>query len=118
MNCFIIDTRKMAAAALTLFAAGVVHAQSLIISTVAGYSGKGSNDGVGSGALFQNPQGVAVDAAGNVYVADTGNTTIRMITAAGASSTIAGTPGVTGSLDATGPTASFNQPAGIALDNV
>jgi sugar lactone lactonase YvrE len=118
MKYFVIDTRRVTAAALVLFAAGAVHAQSLIISTLAGYAGKGSNDGVASGALFLNPQGVAVDAAGNVYVADTGNNTIRMVTTAGVSSTIAGTPGVTGSLDATGPAASFNQPAGIALDNV
>ncbi len=83
---------------------------------MAGYAGKGSADGMGSGALFFNPQGVAVDGAGNVYVADSANNIIRKLTPAGVSSTLAGTAGVTGSTDATGASASFNQPSGIALD--
>lgn len=116
MKFFRVKTWVILTAGLMLAGAGAVRAQSLIISTVAGYAGKGSNDGVGSGALFQNPQGVAVDGAGNVYVADTGNNTIRVITAAGVSSTLAGTPGVAGSADGTGASASFNQPAGLALD--
>jgi sugar lactone lactonase YvrE len=93
-----------------------LQAQPLLITTVAGYAGEGSTDGVGSGALFVNPQGVAIDAAGNVYVADTGNNTIRMITSAGVSSTLAGLAGQSGSADGTGAIARFNQPAGIALD--
>ncbi len=100
-----------------LLAAIAAHAQSLNISTVAGYAGKGSADGMGGGALFFNPQGVAVDGAGNVYVADSGNNTIRVITPAGISSTLAGLPGVSGSSDGTGANALFNQPSGIALDS-
>ena len=87
-------------------------AQPLIITTVAGYAGKGSADGVGSGALFMNPQGVAIDAAGNVYVADTGNNTIRMITSAGVSSTLAGSAGASGSADGAGSIASFQSTGG------
>ncbi len=90
--------------------------QPLLITTVAGYAGKGSADGTGNSALFFNPQGMAVDGAGNVYVADTGNNTIRVITPAGVSSTLAGTAGVSGSADGAGAGALFNQPAGIALD--
>ncbi len=103
----------------TLFAmAGAValQAQPLLITTVAGFPGKGSADGLGSGALFFNPQGVAVDAAGNIYVADSGNNTIRMVTPAGVSTTLAGRTGVSGSADGTSTNAFFNQPSGIALD--
>ena len=81
------------ACGLGLLAALAVQAQPILITTVAGYAGKGSTDGSGSGALFYNPQGVAVDVAGNVYVADTGNNTIRVINTSGVSSTLAGRAG-------------------------
>jgi sugar lactone lactonase YvrE len=104
------------AVAVTVFAAMALPAQPLLITTVAGFAGKGSDNGAGAGALFNGPQAVAVDAAGNVFVADTGNNVIRVVTAAGVSSTLAGMPGVRGSADGLGTNASFNQPAGIALD--
>lgn len=48
------------------------------VTTVAGFSGKpGSSDGAGSSASFNAPYGIAVDAAGNVWVADSGNNRIR-----------------------------------------
>src|ERR1700752_4570652 len=93
----------------TAMSGAAIQAQPLLITTVAGYAGKGSTDGVGSGALFVNPEGVAIYAAGNVYVADTGNNTIRMITSGGVSSTLAGLAGQSGSADGTGATARFNQ---------
>ncbi len=104
------------ACGLGILAAVAAQAQPLLITTVAGYAGKGSTDGTGAGALFFNPQGVAVDGAGNVYVADSGNNTIRVVTSSGVSSTLAGTAGVSGSADGTGSSALFNQPSGIALD--
>ena len=64
---------------------------------------------------FNNPSGVAVDAAGNLYVADYGNNLIRKITAAGVVTTLAGS-GNAGSLNATGLLASFSQPKGITID--
>jgi sugar lactone lactonase YvrE len=88
------------------------------VSTFAGLAGvSGSADGTGSVARFYQPQGVAVDTAGNVYVADTGNYTIRKITSAGAVSTLAGSPGISGSTDATGGSARFYEPEGIAVNN-
>jgi sugar lactone lactonase YvrE len=85
-------------------------------STLAGRSPAGSADGVGSSVQFAGPAGVAVDANGNVYVTDSGNNTIRMITAAGVSSTIAGFPGSAGTNDGVGSNARFFSPQGIAID--
>jgi sugar lactone lactonase YvrE len=88
-----------------------------VVSTIAGTVGTtGSTDGPGSGAQFSYPKAVAVDAAGNVYVADTANNTIRRITASGVVSTIAGVPGVAGSTDGPVATALFNAPEGVAVD--
>src|SRR5665213_2875262 len=104
---------------INLLAAGLalsLPAQPLSITTIAGYPGKGFANGAGPGALFSTPQGVAVDGAGTIYVADTGNNIIRKVTSGGVSSTLAGTAGITGSSDGTGPAASFNQPSGIAVD--
>ena len=89
-----------------------------VVTTLAGTSGvTGSADGDGAAASFKYPYGVAADSAGNVYVADHGNSTIRKITSAGVVTTLAGTPGVTGSANGTGAAASFNQPDGIATDS-
>jgi sugar lactone lactonase YvrE len=68
------------------------------VTTFAGHAGEfGSANGIGSAALFGVPQGAAVDIAGNVYIADTFNHTIRKITPGGVVSTFAGRPGASGS---------------------
>lgn len=73
-----------------------------VVSTLAGTPGvQGSADGAGTAASFYSPRGVAVDASGNVYVADMGNNSIRKITPAGVVSTLA-----------TG----FSNPFGVAVD--
>ena len=59
---------------------------------------------------------MAVDTAGNVYVADTSNHLIRKISPAGVVTTLAGTVGAPGSTNATGTAASFNNPSGVAVD--
>ena len=87
------------------------------VTTFAGISGVGgSADGVGSAARFNAPQGIAVDSAGNVYVADTNNSTVRKITAAGTVTTIAGVAGQNGSLDGAGASARLNGPYAVAVD--
>lgn len=87
------------------------------VSTLAGSAsqGPGYADGTGSSAIFNNPQGVAVDAGGNLYVADTGNCVIRKITTGGVVSTLAGKGGTCGAVDGTGASAGFSQPLGVAM---
>lgn len=75
-----------------------------------------SFDGAGAAAQFYRPEAVAVDAAGNVYVADAWNHTLRKITPAGVVSTLAGLAGNPGSADGTNSKARFHRPAGIAVD--
>lgn len=86
-----------------------------VVTTFAGSSTAGNADGTGSAAGFNAPAGVAVDSSGNVYVADTGNHSIRKITSAGVVTTIAG-DGNASFLDANGTSAKFSSPTGIAVD--
>ena len=79
----------------------------------------GRNNGVGTNALFMYPRGIAVDAAGSVFVADDGNHLVRLITADGAVSTVAGGGAggaSSGSIDGVGTNALFNSPYGVAVD--
>jgi sugar lactone lactonase YvrE len=89
-----------------------------VVTTLAGLPGSfGSANGTGSTARFNLPSGVAVDSAGNVYVADTGNSTIRKVTSAGKVTTLAGAAGKTGSKNGTGSAARFLYPSGVAVDS-
>ena len=109
-NAYVADTDNDTIRKLVL-ASGAV-------TTLAGRAGVvGTNDGTGTAARFNGPSGLAVDAAGNLYVADTLNHTIREITPAGVVTTIAGTAGMSGSVDATGSAARFHGPQGLALDS-
>lgn len=102
--------------AVGLVAAFRAQAQSFNFTTLAGSALVGSADGVGAQAHFSSPGRVAVDGHGNVFVADRGNDTIRMITPAGVVTTVAGQAGVPGSTDATGTNALFNQPRSLAVN--
>jgi len=89
------------------------------VSTLAGSATGGSGsagyqDGLGTAAKFWTPNGVVVDAAGNVYVTDAGNFVIRKITPAGLVSTLAGS--VEGFADGPGSAAKFEHPSGPAID--
>jgi pimeloyl-ACP methyl ester carboxylesterase len=89
-----------------------------MVTTLAGSAGaSGTNDGTGSAARFYHPSGVAVDSVGNVFVADSGNNTIRKVTAAGVVTTTGGVAGVVGGADGLGSSAIFAGPAGIAVDS-
>ena len=87
-----------------------------VVTTVAGTPTYGSSDGTGSAAGFNKANALAVDASGNLYVADTANDTIRKVAPGGAVTTVAGSAGVTGSADGAGASARFNHPSGVAVD--
>ncbi len=91
----------------------------LVATTFAGTAdSSGTTNATGAAARFNNPFGTARDSAGNLYVADSANHTIRKITPAGVVTTFAGSPGVAGSADGTGAAARFNTPTGVAVDIV
>jgi len=87
------------------------------VTTLAGNDIRGYADGSGANASFYNPAGIAVDASGNVYVADSGNQLIRKINPNGFVSTIAGTVGVVGQTNGIGTAAEFGYPTGVAVDS-
>lgn len=111
-NIFIVDQgnhtiRKIAAAG--------------VVTTFAGSPGEeGSSDGIGNAARFNDPQSIVTDPNGNLFVADSGNHTIRKITPNGTVTTLAGLAGVTGNADGVGSAARFNRPQriGIAANGV
>ncbi|WP_229490274.1 gluconolaconase [Pseudoduganella namucuonensis] len=76
---------------------------------------EGYADGPGAQGRFHTPSGIAIDARGNLYVADTGNHAIRKVAPDGTVSTLAG-GGVAGSADGKGRAAQFNGPVGVAVD--
>jgi sugar lactone lactonase YvrE len=85
-------------------------------TTIAGAAGiSGSTDGPALSARFNAPAGIAVDGAGNVFVADTGNNMIRKLSADGTVSTFAGVMSA-GLADGVGAGARFNQPTALAFD--
>ena len=85
-----------------------------VVTTLAGAGFSGSLNGFGTSAWFNSPEGITTDGT-FIYVADTGNHSIRKITMAGAVTTVAGT-GQAGAIDGTGTSASFSSPRGITSD--
>jgi hypothetical protein len=88
------------------------------VSTVAGRHNEiGSDDGNAAQALFYQPTGIAADAAGNVYVADTENGTLRKLALASAQvTTLAGAAGYCAADDGVGTRARFCRPTGLIFD--
>src|SRR5260221_3019104 len=92
-----------------------------VVTTIAGVLGQsGSTDGTNSNARFFFPDGVAIDTNGTLFVADSGNNTIRKITPQGTNwvvRTIAGNLSGAGFTDGTNNKADFFEPTGIAVDS-
>ncbi len=87
------------------------------VTTLAGTAGaSGSTDGTGTASMFYDPYDITTDGT-YLYVADSGNNTIRKIViSSGAVTTLAGTAGASGSTDGTGTAARFHNPCGITTD--
>ncbi len=87
------------------------------VSTLAGQAQvSGAVNGSGTNALFNDPAGIAMDASGNYFIADSQNHAIRKITTNGVVTTFAGQLGGPGIANATGTNATFNTPSGLAFD--
>ena len=95
---------------------GVSFAAEYSFDTLAGLGMEGFEDAQGRDAKFNNPQGIAVDKAGTVYVADTGNSVIRKITPDGTVTNYVGVPGETGCIDGKVAVAKFDHPKGLTFD--
>jgi sugar lactone lactonase YvrE len=87
----------------------------VLITTLAGSGTPGFTNGTGLAASFNLPKGIAIDKAGNLFVADYLNAAIRKITPNGMVTTFAG--GTRGYLDSTGIFAQFGYISGIAFDS-
>jgi sugar lactone lactonase YvrE len=97
-----------------------VAAASGVMTTVAGdgTAGYSGDNGRATSAELNYPQGVALDAAGNIYVTDSGNHVVRMVNAAGIITTVAGN-GTRGGSGDSGPatSAEMSNPDGVAIDS-
>jgi sugar lactone lactonase YvrE len=89
-----------------------------MVSTIAGaYGVPGTTDDVGTNARFREPEGLAVDESGNLYIADVDNNTIRAFSiSTGAVTTLAGTAGTSGTTDGVGAAARFSKPKEMTYD--
>ena len=110
-NIFVVDNGDNTIRKVTL------TGTNWVVTTLAGLAGSsGSADDSGIAAGFNNPESVAVDSAGDLFVADWGNCTIRKVTPTGVVTTLAGLAGSSGNSDGTGSQARFAFPYGVAVD--
>jgi len=89
------------------------------VTTIAGAFGtRGTTDGPASGALFGEPEGIALDSSGNLYIADTDNNLIRVLdlTTNTVSTLAGGGPNGAGLVDGIGTAAEFNKPKSMRMD--
>jgi DNA-binding beta-propeller fold protein YncE len=94
-----------------------VDVQSASVTTIAGFSGVGAVDGNLQDAQFREPEGIVLDAARRMFIADTDNNTVRMIDlTSGTVTTVAGDPTLAGSTDGVGAAALFSKPRALAID--
>ncbi len=83
---------------------------------VTGFPGYSGDAGPAVGAALNSPEGLAVDSAGNLFIADTGNGAIRQVNASGTISTIAGGPKNTSEADGPALSSEVLQPHAVAVD--
>ena len=105
-NLYVVDSANHAIRKVT---------PSGLVTTLAGSGVDGFADGTGSAAQFSSPRGIVIDAAGVIYVADTGNNRIRKVTQAGVVTTLAGS--IQGFVNGTGADARFNMPGNIDINS-
>ncbi len=86
-----------------------------VVTTYAGGDSSGHVNGPRLTARFARPMGLAFDATGNLYVADTGNDVIRKIDTSGEVTTLAGNPAFSGYVNGNGGSARFDYPKGVAV---
>ena len=99
---------------IILFTLSTFYLSAQQVSTIAGVlETPGFNDGNALSARFFNPHGIALDEAGNAYIADRYNHTIRRLSVDGQVTTLAGKAGFSGAEDGIGEEARFNEPWGI-----
>src|SRR5208283_4303691 len=113
-SLFIADTNNNTIREMTPPVQGAVT-----VSTVAGTPSHASfndSDGPQADARFSEPNGVAVDADGNIYVGDSLTDTVRRIDTNGTVTTLAGASETSGSGEGTGAAAQFFRPYGVAVD--
>jgi sugar lactone lactonase YvrE len=86
------------------------------VTTYAGSPGDGATtNGPLASARFNGPQGITLDTSGNLFVSESGGHVIRRISASGSVTTVAGSAGLSGSVNGTGDVARFNLPSGLAV---
>ncbi|GEP41007.1 S8 family serine peptidase [Brevifollis gellanilyticus] len=107
-NCYLADTGNQA---IRLLHSGEHDAE-----VFADLPNPSPGGGTAGGTGFNGPEGLALDTAGNLYVADTGSSTIQKITPSGEVTTFAGSEAQVGSKDGTGAVARFHQPCALCFD--
>ena len=92
-------------------------ADRVVTEVAGGYNLIGSTNATGAAARFNCPAGIAVDSSGNIYVSDSGNFVIRKIDTSFAVTTVAGTQGSAGLINADGTSAKFTSPQSMVIDS-
>lgn len=115
---YIADTANHAIRRIRMRISFELCPQPYFVDTLAGAGNPGANDGPAGSAHFNAPRGVASAPDGSVYVADTGNHTIRRISPDGIVTTVAGEAGVAGSNDGVATQAHLNSPSGLDVNEL
>jgi len=107
-NLFVADTGNSSIRKIT--------PEAVVTTFVGGSRRKGNDDGVGMAATFGDPKGLAIDALDNIYITDTRNQTVRKITPAASTTTLAGKLEMSDYADGPGEDARFDFPWDITVD--